>query len=322
MEQVRPPQGGGSGTVQVPALALDRLTVNPRVARSLPFDLARRYRALPVAEDSGRVTVAMADPEDAEAREAILAALGTSACLVSSDPLVIDGLLTEIWPGEARYSLRVATVLPAGAPAAELALYAGRIGDLLKAAVMPVDAAGREGSDWDLAIMPARLPFVANSMHHASAGSRPRAVLFVRQPRWPVRQVLLAMDGDQVSDTSMAWAMRLARPGRAAVTLLAVAPPRPPTGSGSGLYQWLSPSGDAAISRRIRRVARLVADAGIEGRLRLRQGSPAQEIGREMAEEAYDLIVAGMSTESRWAQGESISLEALLERATCPVLIT
>ena len=41
-------------------LSLDTFTPNRNVALSLPEDFARRYRALPIAQDNGRITVAMA----------------------------------------------------------------------------------------------------------------------------------------------------------------------------------------------------------------------------------------------------------------------
>ena len=45
-------------------LSLDTLTPNRDVALSLPGDVARRYHALPIAQDNGRVTVVMANPGD------------------------------------------------------------------------------------------------------------------------------------------------------------------------------------------------------------------------------------------------------------------
>ena len=56
-------------------LSLDTLTPNRDVALSLPGDVARRYHALPIAQDNGRVTVVMANPADQTAREAVEAAL-------------------------------------------------------------------------------------------------------------------------------------------------------------------------------------------------------------------------------------------------------
>lgn len=57
-------------------LARDQQATEPDLAQRLPPHVAMRYHALPLAEDNGRITVAMADPDDADAREAIVAARG------------------------------------------------------------------------------------------------------------------------------------------------------------------------------------------------------------------------------------------------------
>ena len=55
---------GGTSQRKTAYLTLDELTADRELARRLPPDLAWRYHALPLAEDNGRVTVAMADPDD------------------------------------------------------------------------------------------------------------------------------------------------------------------------------------------------------------------------------------------------------------------
>ena len=81
-------------------LNLDSLAIIPRLVRRLPPALAFRFRALPLFEGNGYITVAMADPDDAAARAAVAAALGTRLHVVEADPMVIEGLLSEVWPKE------------------------------------------------------------------------------------------------------------------------------------------------------------------------------------------------------------------------------
>lgn len=81
-------------------LTIDELAVDPTIARRLPPDLAWRCHALPLAEDNGRITVAMADPDNAEAREAVVAVLGPRSCVVKGSALAIDERLAEIWGGK------------------------------------------------------------------------------------------------------------------------------------------------------------------------------------------------------------------------------
>ena len=78
-------------------LALDRLTTNPILAQRLPAELAFQYHALPIAEREGRLTIAMANPEDDAARAAVCQALGTMPYLVKGDVGVIDRLLAQMW---------------------------------------------------------------------------------------------------------------------------------------------------------------------------------------------------------------------------------
>ena len=79
---------------------LDSLAIIPRLVRRLPPALAFRFHALPLFESNGYITVAMADPDDAAARAAVAAALGTRLHVVEADPMVIEGLLSEVWPKE------------------------------------------------------------------------------------------------------------------------------------------------------------------------------------------------------------------------------
>ena len=81
-------------------LTLDSLAIIPRLVRRLPPALAFRFHALPLSEGNDYVTVATADPDDAAVRAAVAAALGTRLNVVQADPMVIEGLLSEVWPKE------------------------------------------------------------------------------------------------------------------------------------------------------------------------------------------------------------------------------
>jgi len=287
------------------AVALDKLTlplkgmcVNPEVARRLPFELACRYQALPVAEDDGHLTVAMAHPNDMEARQAILAALppvnprsiaarptislrpagiapeqqqhctgaeggtevdtgGISVYLVRGEPAAIDSLLADVWPGRARRALRLLVVDTAQGRAG-LRDYAQALGRLLGAEfISTTDDATPE--DW---------------------------------PR-PLRKLLLVVQGDDdpSGPATLAWAVRLARPSGAAVTVLAVVPPgqqRSPLGNGDDLTALLT-SESTVVSQ----AAQHLVQAGIAATLRLRQGLLDRQLHREVIETDYDLVLVG-----------------------------
>src|SRR5574341_1013942 len=52
----------------------------------------------------------------------------------------------------------------------------------------------------------------------------PTSVLIPRHPRWPLQRILLVTRGQESDDSAVEWAIRLARPSGAAVTVLAVQP--------------------------------------------------------------------------------------------------
>lgn len=78
-------------------LALNNIVTNLKVAKRLSPVLAFRYHALPVAEENNCITVAMAYPENQEARQAVLNELGEQVFIVKCDQVAIDAILKEIW---------------------------------------------------------------------------------------------------------------------------------------------------------------------------------------------------------------------------------
>ena len=74
-QSANPPSAVGRVHLILDSPIAEGLAAKPLVARRLPAELARRFHALPIAEDNGRITVAMADPDDVVARQAIASAL-------------------------------------------------------------------------------------------------------------------------------------------------------------------------------------------------------------------------------------------------------
>jgi nucleotide-binding universal stress UspA family protein len=329
------------GTQATSYLALDDLAANPRLARLLPADLARRFHALPLAEDKGRVTVVMADPEDAVARAAIAAALGTESCLVQGDAGTIDALLAQVWGNEATRPLKLMVCSHPEPVSARVWEYAQGIASLLGAELGCMDAISGM-NDWvqvgdcgqsDLAILGqpdhalVRRLLSGNASESTSyprRGTIPFAVVTARQPRWPLKKILLVLCGEDREDAATEWVLRLARHSNSAVTVLAVVPPVPAMHSRPPLAYGLPEllTAGSPLGRQMRRVARNLVDWEIEGTLRLRQGSPDGQICQEVVSGNYDLIAV---TDKpcrwwlRWLEGDLIG--HLLHWIDRPVLV-
>ncbi len=332
-------------------LSLDNLAVNPRLARRLPPALACLYRALPVAEDSGRITVAMADPGDAVAREAIETALGTTCCVVRGDPAAIDALLAEIWPEEAHRLLRLLVCARLGPVADEVWSYAQAMGNLLGAHInhfqiaddtdATFDALARETrlAGYDLAILGESEQWLVERLLSSLTDHRATdfvlgSLLLARRPRWPLRRMLLVMQGEEMDDVVVDWVVRLARPSAATVTVLRwVLPTSTQCSRETSVQQGLNAllTTDTALGQQMHRVSQRLVNWEIESTLRLYQGPPDQRIRREVAEGNYDLIAVaaepfgsspGIEPHDQWScrlQREWIA--SLLRWADQPVLI-
>lgn len=187
---------------QLQYLKLDSLVADPKLARCLPPDLAWRYHALPLVEDDGRVTVVMADPNDVEAREAVVSVLGPRACVLQASPLAIDVRLAEIWGENLRCPPELRVRAFSESLPDRLRDYTKVLGSLLGAHLDQPglsEAADKPATEeaWapcDLAVFGnCRHPLI-RSMLSPAPGARarapgqglfPSAVLVAEQPRWP-----------------------------------------------------------------------------------------------------------------------------------------
>lgn len=210
------------------------------------------------------------------------------------------------------------------------------LGGQLRSAIVPEDSDAliSEGlKDCDLAILgPGPNPLLRRLLTRPAEGratdsgerSDSFAVLAAQKPRMPLENILLVLCGGDTDQAAVNWAVRLARPSAAVVTVLAVVP------SVQAMYHGLARmrqdlrsvlSTDTALGCQIRETAQRLVEAEVSSALRLRQGPPEQEICREMSEGGYDLAV--MATRPcRWwlrqLKGDPIC--SLLRWAGRPVL--
>jgi nucleotide-binding universal stress UspA family protein len=321
-------------------LALDSLVLNPRVARRLPSAVAFRYRALPLAGDSDHITVAMADPDDAVALAAVADALGTQPYVVHGDPEAIDELLAEIWPEETHHVPRLLVHCPANPIADQVKAYAQCLAELLGGHLTDFGTAGdgdatlddliKAAHSCDLVIFgepdqPLIQQLLLGTADLKVAEQMPSSVLLAHQPRGALNHILLIVRGQETDDVAVDWAVRLAQPSQANVTVLAVVSHMPATYDHvtrmqHGIAQWLAT--DTTLGRQMRRIAQHLASWETRGTLRFRQGPAESQIQREMAEGDYDLIVIAADPSSWWSRrllGELVT--PLLRWVDRPVLV-
>jgi len=323
-------------------LSIDHLTVNPKLGRCLPAAVAWRYHALPIAKDNDHFTVAMANPYDETACEAITASLGSRPYVVQGNQAIIDQQLAQLWPDKAQHTPLNILVYHQDCPfAAEVTRYAQRIGKLIDGRLTrlqpdPTHAdfkalVEKAGCDQDLVIFGEPDQSLIQRILAGPSGCKaaerlPTSVLIARQPRWPLRRILLITRGYASDNMAVDWLVRLAQPTRAKTTVLALVPALPgmyqraATAMPHGLADWLST--DTPLGHQLRRIARQLVNWDIEGRLHFRQGTPNEQIQLELAGGDYDLMVMAADPDDWWQRrllGEVVS--PLLHKADRPVLI-
>jgi nucleotide-binding universal stress UspA family protein len=325
-----------------PYLRVDRLVVNTELARRLPSDVACRFHALPIAEDNGRITVAMADPRDNDARVAVVAALGESSCVVGCERGVIDALLADLWPTAPSEPRQFLVCAPEGSTFETVSTFARELGALLGAHVSyykPVgggeidcaalgELAGQSRYDLVVWSEPGRSlgkRLICGPVFHKAIKKIDSSLLLVRCPHWPLRRLLLVVRGEAFDDAAAVWALHLAAASAAAVTILVVLPAVPAMYGGCAAMQHRLDAlltTDTELGRQVRRITDRLSDGGVEGTLRLRQGALDGEICREMTEGDHDLIVVAArpaQRAARWLIGDR--LLSLLCWADKPLLI-
>lgn len=234
-------------------------------------------------------------------------------------------------------NLRVAVVNPD-----EIGTYARAVADLLGAQVYPFEPADKvlaspdrlfpaaKQADFDLVIFREPNQSLIKQLLLGSATKRVvdrygTSMLVVRQPSWPLYKILLLIRNHETNWAGVNWAIRLARPSGAAVTVVPVmfpmlAPYNREIRIQQGLAMLLAT--DTVLGQQIRQVMQCLGDWGITGTVRLRQGAPEYQIRTELVEEDYDLIVVAAEPNNWWERrllGEIVN--PLLDWADRPVLI-
>lgn len=151
------------------------------------------------------------------------------------------------------------------------------------------------------------------------------SVLLARQPRWPLRHLLVILRGQPEDETAVTWAIRLAKAAGATIALLPIIPAQPGYYNRSSQVQ--APldvllSADSLTGRCLQRQLLRLAQEGVSGYVQTQAGPPAQQIEQAMQIDQPDLILIAEEIGDRFLRvwlGELV--RPLLRATDRPVLV-
>jgi len=324
-------------------LQLDRLEIKSSINGLLPYDIARRYHALPISRDGKKITVVMADPSDLEAKNAILDTLGSSTYFVKADLQVIDDSLDLIWAKQSTHAQLILVWTRLGRGQDEIESYAADLASLLSFRVNQSRCHGEGKIIYkDLAdeveilnphLMIFGIPQQPAPERPPPILSEPKLVeclpvslLFVHKPRLPLKKLLLVIHHAGTDDAAIDWAVLLARRSGAAITILPILAPIPLMYSGLNRLRHNLPTlltTNCPLGRKMRQIVRRLNEWEIDGTLRLRGEEPEWQIRAELLEGDYDLIIIACERHNRLVNficGGFV--KSILDWAEQPVLIS
>ncbi len=328
---------------EIQYLELMHLEAVPAIAGLLPRKIARRYHALPLAEDGERITVAMANPEDQEARQVITGILGPTVCFVRADKKIIDGLLTMFWEKEKVKQVKCLLWISQDSDRAELSAYSDHFTALLGTHAILFDTPDRglnsclelsreiEKIEADLVIVGgldlAQLNrLIRSRSEKKSAKQLPNSLLIVRRSRWPIKRILLGL-GNEIDDGSAVnWTVDIACASQSEVTILALTQPMLITQDEVIRMQCRIDTAlnlDTKIGKKLRGVAQHLVSLGIDGTFHFRQEPPTWQIRFELLENEYDLVILDSGYPDKlWNSIMEEVTDPLLGWTDIPILIT
>jgi len=329
-------------TKSVPYLRLDCIKTDVQLMRLLPSDIARRYHALPVATAGGKITIAMASPEDTTASDAVAAVIGLPVCFVQANLKEIEQRLDEIWLQVPTHRPRLLLWSPKTDSEPTLLSYSLSLANQLGTNLEQVNISLQDSQSFtklnhaverirpDLVILqPCNLTLLdqalSNFASSKTVGQDPISVLIVQNPRWPLRTILLVLpEGDIVDNPAINWTIQFARASQVAVSVLPLLLTSSSLRSAAAPHsvQTLLETKDP-LGQKMRHIAQRFSEDGIKGSFKLREGEPQDQLRRELLASNPNLVVIAAEQQSDLWQWVSVNkFVPLLESIDCPVLIS
>ena len=270
-------------------LDIDEVTIDPDLVKQVPYGLAMYYLALPVGEENGQVSVALAHPENTTALATLGSVLQAEIVPVRGHSEAIRSTIQRLHGLNGTPANRILawSATPERAPAVQrmAAVFAAAQGT----AAAPLDAGAVE---LDVALTLAQAGQVALTVMSPRADQPLNDVvsrcatplILVRGDHKPIERILVAIRGFASDDQLLDWLAPLARAQQARVALLPLL-----DSPMLELEDLLCIDGPA--KRHLDHLLQRLTGENVSASLRIRPGDPVAQIVAELSQGDYDLLI-------------------------------
>lgn len=280
-----------------PTLQLDLNSINIDVslAQRVSYALSRYYLALPLGQDNGSVSVAMAYPENVKARQVLSRLLEAKVVPVYIPAELLLPVLERIycpenqehhailvWYGQPEWETSVATTATLLSAILHAPTTTRSSTELSLDEVLSLAATDQ----YELVVMP--LP--GHSMLSTVLNRTATPLFFVRGQQPTIRRILVVMRGFASDERVLNWLVPFTCQQQAAFTLMPLI-----NGSSLDLHQYHRH--DSPAGHHLERCLQRLQAESASVTLKYRFGDAIQQVVDEVSGDAYDLLVLAAEAE-------------------------
>lgn len=271
-------------------LRLKNLKADHRVAHLLPFEVAKEYHALPVAAEGQIITVALADPADAQATAALYATLGKEICFVQADADSIDEQIGVIWPNTSPEPISI-SFWSREDEESQYVKYLANFCEVINAqySCISIDPSKvdtqiqgiQSEKTCDLFIY-ARSEVKSGRLKWNTASERkflrkvPYSTLVLQNMRWPIQNMLLFVHSLDLDESTLAWTVSLGSTLGVDVRITPLLPILPAGYANDPNMAYSIPKllkSDCQLGKRLRKICAVLDEYDVKGTLELQSAS-------------------------------------------------
>ncbi|MGD2049303.1 MAG: hypothetical protein PVH03_07405, partial [Chloroflexota bacterium] len=261
-----------------PYLQLDpnSVTIDVQLARRVPYTLSRYYMALPLGQDHGYVSVAMAFPENVKARQILSRLLQAEVVPVFTPEESILSALERIHCPEDRASHSILAWYDQPEWETVVTAATTMLGDILQAQATTLASpeisldetlALAATGQYELVVLPLPVNLALSTV--LSQGTTP--LFFVRGGHQAIRHILVVMRGFASDEQALDWLVLFTWQHQPTVTLM-------PLTNGSELNLSQYHHRESLAGQHLARCLRRLHSEGVRVDLKFRQGNAIRQV--------------------------------------------